>query len=155
MGKSIAKNRPQSTFASSDNISSSTLAFEQLKCTVLSRNIKLQSDEFAFEILAELDNLQQDKYNEIVGYFTKMHFSNILTTNFDYAIERSLIADYQYDKYTRCVVISRNKMLAYSSFKINDTNIFHIHGELGKKSTICLGNVHYATNLKAIMDTIF
>lgn len=143
-------------FTSSDNISSSTLAFEQLKCTVLSRNIKLQSDEFAFEILAELDNLQQDKYNEIVGYFTKMHFSNILTTNFDYAIERSLIADYQYDKYTRCVVMPQEtKCSRIRHSRINDTNIFHIHGELGKKGTICLGNVHYATNLKAIMDTIF
>ena len=67
-------------FASSDNISSSTLAFEQLKCTVLSRNIKLQSDEFAFEILAELDNLQQDKYNGSI-YFSENFHSTISSSS--------------------------------------------------------------------------
>lgn len=142
-------------FISTDTVSSCPIAFEQLKCAVLSRNIKLQSDEFAFDILAELDTLQTDKYAEILEQFMKLHFHNILTTNFDYLLERTLIADYQYDKYTHYVVIPQEtKCSRIRHSKINDVNIYHIHGELGKKGTICLGNVHYATNLKAIMDTV-
>ena len=142
-------------FLSTNVALSSPLSFEQLKATVLSRNMQVKSDGFAFDILAELDTLQKDRYGKILAHFTKMNFSNILTTNFDYSIERSLIPDYQYDKYTRSVVIPQEvKCSRIRHSEINDINIYHIHGELGKKGTICLGTVHYATNLKAIMDSI-
>lgn len=142
-------------FTSQDTVSSSTLAFEQLKCTVLSRNINLKSADFASEILAELDSIQQNKYNDIIAPFLSLPFSNILTTNFDYSLERALIADYRYEKYTRYVVTPQEtKCSRIRHSRINETNIFHIHGELGKPGTICLGNVHYAMNLSVIMDSL-
>lgn len=91
----IAKNY----FTSKDTIESSTLAFEQLRCTVLSKNIKLASENFAFDILKELDSLERSSYEGIYSSFLELPIKNILTTNFDYAIERTLIKDYQYDKY--------------------------------------------------------
>ena len=141
-------------FTSIDTGYSNTLAFEQLKCTILSRNIKLQSNDFAYDVIAELDRISQDKYDEIFEFYKNIGFSNILTTNFDYSIERSLVSDYQYDKYTRYVIPQETKCSRIRHLIINDINIFHIHGELGKTGTICLGNVHYAMNLKAIMDSV-
>jgi hypothetical protein len=142
-------------FASKDTVGSSVLAFEQLRCTVLSKNINVTSENFALDVLNELDNLDRSLYIEVYSCFLSLPIDNILTTNFDYAIERTLIEDYQYDKYTGKVVVpqeTKGSRIRHSN--IDGKRIFHIHGELGKKGTICLGNVHYATNLSSIMNTL-
>lgn len=142
-------------FTSKDTIESSTLAFEQLRCTVLSKNIKITSENFAFDILKELDSLDRSLYKGIYTSFLELPIKNILTTNFDYAIEKTIIKDYQYEKYTSKVVMPQEtKCSRIRHSFINEKRIFHIHGELGKKGTICLGNVHYATNLMSIMNTL-
>lgn len=139
-------------FTSKDTVESSILAFEQLKCAVLAKNINVSSEGFAFDILKELDMLDRSLYSEIYSHFLELPIKNILTTNFDYAIEKTLTEDYQYEKYTSKVVTpqeTRCSRIRHSN--INEKRIFHIHGELGKKGTVCLGNVHYATNLSSIM----
>ena len=142
-------------FASKDTVKSSTLAFEQLRCTVLSKNINVTSENFAFDVLNELDALEHSLYTEVYSCFLSLPIDNILTTNFDYAIERTIIKDYQYDKYTKNVVMPQETKGSRIRHSIIDgKKIFHIHGELGKKGTICLGNVHYATNLSSIMNTL-
>lgn len=142
-------------FVSEDTVGSSALAFEQLKCTVLSRNINTTSEHFALDILKELDKIDQSLYKEIGSEFLGLPIKNILTTNFDYSIERLLIEDYQYEKYKGLVVCHQEtKCSRIRHNKIKDKSIFHIHGELGKTGTICLGNVHYVTNLNSIMNSI-
>ena len=142
-------------FASNGTVKSSVLAFEQLKCAILSRNINVSSENFAYEILKELDMLDWSLYSDIYSHFLTLHINNILTTNFDYSIERTLVESYQYDKYTRNVVMPQEtKCSRIRHSNIKGKKIFHIHGELGKRSTICLGNVHYATNLSSIMNRI-
>ena len=59
-------------FVSPDTVKSSVLAFEQLKCTVLSKNIRLPSDSFAIEILQELDEINQDLYSAIFTEFLSL-----------------------------------------------------------------------------------
>lgn len=140
-------------FAPKNIMQSSTIAFEQLKCTVLSRNINLKKEDFAFCVLEELDVLDRDKYSAIFSCFLSLPIENILTTNFDYSIERVLIADYQYEKYKGSIVRpqeTKGSRIRHSQIK--KRRIFHIHGELGKKGTVCLGNVHYATNLSSLMN---
>ncbi len=142
-------------FVTKDTAKSSTLAFEQLRCTVLSRNINVSSEDFAFEVLKKLDELKRERYKEIMDCFLSLNIEDILTTNFDYAIERTLQDDYQYEKYTANVVMPQEtKCSRIRHSKIKEKRIFHIHGELGKKGTICLGNVHYVTNLNSIMSNI-
>lgn len=143
-------------FVSEDTVSSPVLAFEQLCSTVLSRNIVASKDNFAIDTLSELNKLNQEKFNEIFGEFKRLSFKNILTTNFDYAIEKAYIEDFEYKTYTRNVVMPQEtKCSRIRHTKIDSkTNIFHIHGELGKSSTICLGYVHYAENLNAIMNNL-
>lgn len=142
-------------FISKDTVQSSTLAFEQLRCAILSKNINIKSENFAFEILKELEDIQQSEYENIFSKFLSLPIENILTTNFDYAIERTLIKDYQYDKYTsKLVMPQETKCSRIRHSNINGKKIFHIHGELGKPGTICLGNVHYATNLSSIMNCL-
>lgn len=142
-------------FISKDTVDSATLAFEQIKNVVLARNINVSSEDFAYEMLEELDRIDYSRYSRIYSQFLALPINNILTTNFDYAIERSLVSDYQYDKYTGLVVMpqeTKHSRIRHSV--INGKKIFHIHGELGKKQTICLGNVHYAANLSSIMNNI-
>lgn len=145
-----------SYFVSNDTINSATLAFEQLRSTVLSRNIRVSKDSFAVDILTALNNLNQPAFNEIFNNFKSLPFKNILTTNYDYAIEKAYIEDFDYKDYTRNVVMPQEtKCSRIRHTKINDeTRIFHIHGELGKQSTVCLGYVHYAANLNAIMNNL-
>lgn len=145
-----------SYFVSKDTVNSATLAFEQLRSTVLSRNIRASKDSFAVDILAELNNLDQPAFNEIFNNFKSLPVRNILTTNFDYAIERAYVEDFDYKNYTRNVVMPQEiKCSRIRHTKIDDEiKIFHIHGELGKQSTICLGYVHYAANLNAIMNNL-
>ncbi len=140
-------------FVSKDTTESCVLAFEQLKCTVLARNIKITSEDFAFNILQELDEIDCSLYKRIYSSFLELPIKNILTTNFDYAIERTLAEDFQYEKYTNKMVMPQETRCSrIRHYNIKEKRIFHIHGELCKKGTICLGNVHYATNLNSIMD---
>lgn len=149
--KEIARNN----FVSEHLVDTNTLAFEQLRFTVLSKNFKVKADDFAFSILEELNNLNQKKYNEIFAYFLELPITNILTTNFDYAIERALVPKYKYEDWTRHVVMPQEtKCSRIRHTIIERRSIFHIHGELGKRGTVCLGNVHYATNLGSIMDKL-
>ena len=142
-------------FTSADTVSSASLAFEQLKCAVLSKNIRLSSDTFASDILEELDNIPQEKYSALATHFFNLDICNILTTNFDYSIERSLIKNYNYAKYTSLVSTPQERKCSSIRHTVIDgKKIFHIHGELGKKGTVCLGNVHYAENLNSIMTRI-
>ena len=142
-------------FTSKDTIGANTIAFEQLRCAVLSKNINVSSEDFAVEVLNELDQLDRSLYCDLYSRFLSLPIEDILTTNFDYAIERTLVEDYQYEKYTKNVVMPQEtKCSRIRHSKIREKRIFHIHGELGKKGTICLGNVHYATNLSSIMDRL-
>lgn len=137
---------------SKDTVASNILAYEQLKATVLARNIKVSSESFAFSILEQLDAIQQETYNEIFSVYLSLPIEVILTTNFDYAIERALVNDYQYKNYTKNVFMPQEtkcSCIRYSD--LEGKKIFHIHGELGKPGTVCLGNVHYVENLNKLM----
>ena len=142
-------------YVSPDTVKSSPIAFEQLKNAALLRNLNLDSDGFAYDILKQLDLLQQDKYSEIMTEYLSLNVQNILTTNYDYCIERSIEKDFIFEKTSlNKMFYQERKRSTKRHFKIGDRRIFHIHGELGLKTSICLGNVHYADNLKAIMDRI-
>lgn len=143
-------------FVSKDMVASATLAFEQLRSTVLSRNIRVSKDTFAVDVLTELNDLNQSAFSEIFNNFKSLTFRNILTTNFDYAIEKVYVENFDYKNYTRNVFMPQEtKCSRIRHTEIDDkTRIFHIHGELGKQSTICLGYVHYAANLNAIMNNL-
>ena len=142
-------------FASQDTVDSAPLAFEQLKCAVLSNNIRVTTDSFAVDVLNELDRLPQAEYNALAKRFLDLKIEKIITTNIDYNIERCLIDDYEYAKYTSFISMPQErKCSSIRHISLCDKKIFHIHGELGKKGTICLGNVHYAENLNSIMNRI-
>lgn len=154
--KDLLSRIASSYFVSKDTVDSSTLAFEQLRGTVLSRNINVQRSDFALSILEQLNELNQPEFNSIFNHFKLLSIKNILTTNFDYAIERAFVNDFDYKNYTRNVVMpqeTRCSRIRHTKID-NETNIFHIHGELGKHSTICLGYAHYASNLNAIMSNL-
>lgn len=146
----------RSYFVSEDTMKSPALAFEQLCSAVLSRNIVASRDSFAIDTLRELDEINQAKFNDIFGKFKSLPFENILTTNFDYAIERAYIEDSEHNSYTQNVFMSQEtKHSNKRHTKIDGkTNVFHIHGELDKPNTICLGYVHYVENLNSIMHKL-
>ena len=142
-------------FVSINTIGSSALAFEQIMCSTLSISNHGKFDEFA---LQELRTLDQINAYELYREFTNLPVKTILTTNFDYSIERALLSDYKFDdgRHTKFKNETRVTKSRHTEIEIakKTKRIYHIHGELGLPTTICLGHLHYAENLSSIVSTL-
>ena len=85
--------------------------------------------------------------NGLHGRIANAGFKHILTTNYDYCLESA----------TGVVAISANirEEKRYNLFrkrKLNNSNIWHIHGELDRPRTITLGHDHYVGYLNNIKE---
>lgn len=152
--KSLLARIANSYFVGTDDKISSTIAYEKIANKILSNNVKLTEETFAYDILKNLDSLKKG-YSNIYTVFLSLPIENYMTTNYDYAIERSLITDFEYSKFTKNVTLPQEiKCSRLRHITLNGKRIFHIHGELSKPTSICLGTVHYATNLNKLMEYI-
>jgi hypothetical protein len=135
------------------NLISSPLQYEVLLNSAMSQHRVTEKSNFAFDIIKEVDKLEGD-YRSLYSHFTSLPIKDILTTNYDYAIERTLVEEFKQEnnkfiKHTNETVVSKNRHT-----ELEGKNIFHIHGELAIPSSICLGTVHYAKNLSKIVESV-
>ena len=80
----------------------------------------------------------------------KMNFQHILTTNYDYTLEKSLPNGLES---TRAVSkIKEKKYSVLRSRKNNSTNIWHIHGEQDVPNSLTLGYEHYSGYLQQMRN---
>lgn len=80
--------------------------------------------------------------------FTGLPVDSIFTTNYDYLLENSLAPEFDYTKYQDPANMGNNRYNLKTSRKISEKTIYHLHGEIKKPQTICLGYEHYAGTLQ-------
>lgn len=82
----------------------------------------------------------------------KHNFQNILTTNYDYNLEKVKINDTSYMRNEGVVTEKTYNLFRHS--KIGNTNIWHIHGECNLPSSITLGYEHYSGYLQQMRNYV-
>lgn len=79
---------------------------------------------------------------------------SIITTNYDYLIEYSLDKNFSVDDIPNSSKDSNNKYNLRNSISASEKEVFHIHGDLRKAKSICLGYEHYAGTVQHLRDAI-
>ena len=134
------------------------LRYDAIMCEAKSDyDITVTSSKMA-QLLKELDRL--DLKNEDIDFLNAITDSNvntILTTNYDYNLERAL---------QKRLVPSSSETKPHISWPqetsgsdkrhhiVGDIKVHHIHGELNCPNSICLGITKYIDNLAKTMDLL-
>lgn len=141
-------------FSETSQTDSELLKFEQLVCNALAIQPSQAVSHSINCRLMELENITIDE-SSLHAQVWQSGVKTVLTTNFDYALERGLFHAMGYsdeDKkkhYWQETVASKLRHT-----EIKERNIYHIHGELELPKSICLGQIHYATNLMRVMEAL-
>lgn len=149
----------QDSVGCSDKTSNNAVSWEcllkELNKTLAGKKINnIEEKEFPFayeEIKARVDNenelsnkikclLQDMKSNGRYVNFPRLEADAILTTNYEYLIEKSINPDWERQKFAPT---TEKKYSLYRMQKADGRDIWHIHGEQAMKSSIMLGFKHY------------
>jgi len=126
------------------------LEFESIANQILKRT-SLPSPEIYLElkqrIIAQIEKAILPK--DAPHYsFTNLQINCIFTSNYDYLLENSLDPEFDYIKYQDPANAGNNRYNLKTNRKIAGKTIYHVHGELKRPRTICLGYEHYAGTLQ-------
>lgn len=118
-----------------------------LKATLLTDNNANKSIENILNPKKVYGPYNQDLVNFLRRY-TKLEFTDILTTNYGYEIESSLLDDGQINnnrlkKIQGCKKIKGKERNVRSFYKFDTTNVWHIHGEYSKAQSLVLDHKSY------------
>lgn len=122
------------------------LLFEQIISDILrSGGREFEAKEF---IGGLMKNLSPEKlHKEIVS----MGFKNIITSNYDLTLEKSLIDSI---KHKNQGVIKETRQNLFRKYTIEDCNFWHMHGTILAPDTIALGYEHYTAYLHKMREYI-
>lgn len=129
----------------------------------------LEFESIANQILAQDSRKSKDVYSELKGKISKMvceqkpicgslhelfvrdiPLDNILTTNYDYMLERAFYGKSQPEPKAKDA--SETKYSIYRFAKYAEKSFYHIHGEANYKDSLCLGYEHYAAYLAKMRE---
>jgi len=112
----------------------------------------------------------KDGYNDYHRKICNLNYNDILTTNYDYALEMSIADDFKLNKSKKYAQNKLERKFSlkryYGNFNNNVSNIWHIHGELEssrnisnnsiqyKEESIMIGYEHYSEYLGLIQENI-
>ena len=118
-----------------------------LKATLLTDNNANKSIENTLDLEKVYGPYNQELVNFLRRY-TKLEFTDILTTNYGYEIEASLLDDGQINnnrlqKIQGCKKIKGKERKVRSFYKFDTTNVWHIHGEYDKAKSLVLDHKSY------------
>lgn len=135
---------------------SNTLTYEMVETGILKAHPGTSVHDIHKQIAKGLETeklrgmkTKEDWAGTVHRALTALPVKAILTTNYDYALERSLEPRFRPRYNTRETTYS---LLRYQD--AGDRRIFHIHGESGYPSSICLGYGQYAGSLQRIREQI-
>ena len=132
---------------------SNTLGYEMLENRILRKNPALRMTAIHREIARGVQTRAISRKKDWSGTdharLTRLPVSVILTTNYDYALERSADPAFRRVYNTRETTYSLRRC-QYAGGK----TIYHIHGECGYPRSICLGFEHYAGSLQRIREGV-
>lgn len=134
-----------------DNSNSFPLEFECLVNSI-AQSIGESSDtviqEVKEQIAAKVEKLTP-KEGSIHHRYMALPISEVMTTNYDYMLERAHCADAKISKGSPAPKFSMKR-----NTTINGKRFHHIHGEALAATTLCLGYEHYAGYLAAIQNYV-
>ena len=118
-----------------------------LKATLLTNN---NANESIKNIL-DLEKVYGPYNQELINFlrrYTKLEFTDILTTNYGYEIEASLLDDGQINNNRLEKIQGRKKIKGKerkvrSFYKFDTTKVWHIHGEYAKAKSLVLDHKSY------------
>ena len=85
-----------------------------------------------------IESLELIKHNDFHKEYMDVGFKNILTTNYDYNLEKSISFPFESDNVKR-----ETKFNLFRRKKVNNQFVWHIHGEVDSPNSITLGYDHY------------
>jgi len=92
------------------------------------------------------------KKSAIHDEIIKLSFQDILTTNYDYNLEKVKIQNTSHIKNQG--VVSEKRYNLFRNDKVDNTNFWHIHGECNLPSCIMLGFEHYSGYLQQMRNYV-
>lgn len=111
-----------------------------------SRNSERDIKEF---IAREVSKLTP---NEVHEQLAAMHLPHVLTTNYDFTLEKVMMQ--QTDELKNAGVIKENQYSLFRQHKIHQTHFWHIHGDANSPQSITLGYEHYSGYLQQMRNYI-
>jgi len=96
------------------------------------------------ELLPQIEDLSLHKQ------YTNLPISDIMTCNYDYHLEKAL--DSQFDEKEAEMKNAERTNSLFRKKYVKNKRVWHIHGELNKPSSICLGYNHYCAYLSRIRE---
>jgi len=84
--------------------------------------------------------------------FLELPVSDILTTNYDYYIEKALDSNFKRKNFKS--VTNEKKHSILRCIMVRNKNIWHIHGEAERPASICLGYDQYGTYLSRVIASL-
>lgn len=118
-----------------------TLIYEEIIFKFNSKSLQVSKEIDIKRRVAKLvSEISSNEYHEML---LNSKFNNIITTNYDYALENSLDS-----KTEKSNLKNETKYSLFRRKTINSKNIWHIHGECDVPNSIMLGHEQYAGQLQ-------
>jgi hypothetical protein len=127
---------------------------------------KLQSLKEGIRAAIELQLEGKQGFNAYHERIMRIGYQDILTTNYDYCLQKSLFTDFETTKEGYATNKQESKYSLKRAYRLNNSKIWHIHGELKdsrnlsadskyyKEESIMIGYEHYTSYLEKIQELI-
>lgn len=113
------------------------------------KNRQYTENEIKQFIAREISNLTP---NEIHQQILEMDAEHILTTNYDFTLEKLLVQDTHNLKNNG--LVKENTYSLFRHYSINKTRFWHIHGDANIPGSIALGFEHYSGYLQQMRNYV-
>ena len=126
------------------------IAFESIYCQKIRKHKETKEIDLKREVQESLSQLGPNKYHEKIA---NLGYQHILTSNYDYNLETAFETkpDNQREKnHTR----RETKFSLGRRYKLSESQVWHIHGELNVTNSIMLGHDHYSSYHSKIREEL-
>ena len=124
-----------------------TLRYEYIDAVSPSKSVEIKRD--VAKKTAEKSKDITNKKNSFHERIMKLPVETVITTNYDYSLELSVDAQFTPTQNTKEKLYS-----FYRKQMVDETTVYHIHGECRYPYSICLGFEHYAGMLEKMRNKI-
>ncbi|WP_054179198.1 SIR2 family protein [Trabulsiella odontotermitis] len=123
------------------------LAYEEIYFTILKAQQSKNTERKIKGFIA--DKIQTITSNDIHQHIMALDCPNIMTTNYDLALETCLV---NASALKNDGIIKEQKYSVFRHHQINDKRLWHIHGDITVANSITLGYEHYSGYLQAMRN---
>ncbi len=125
------------------------LFYEEICTFALSNNTVTETEIKKFIS----DKVQKIDPNPIHKKLTRLDVSEILTTNYEFTLERSISNKSKID-FKNEGIVAENRYSVFRNHKVNNKRFWHIQGDAHNSNTITLGYEHYSGYLQSMRNYV-